>query len=285
MKIGIGLPNQIRNVNPALIPRWAVRAEQAGFSTLATLGRAAYPGVLDTVALAGAAAATRSIELSTNVMPNTAWPATLLAKELAGIDGMSGGRLTLGVGVDGDRPDDLGVDGLPPRGLGKRIDDDLEVYREVWRGDPVGGGANPAVPARTRQIPLLFGGMAEASFRRMAKWGEGYAAGALPAAMVAPMFESARQAWRDADRDGWPRLVAFAYYVFGDVSAGRRNISEYYRPAGTEFADAQAARINVGRDGVKAAVATFEELGVDELMLHPAVPVIDEIDQLAQAVL
>ena len=109
MKIGIGLPNQIRDVNPAIIPQWAVRAEDAGFSTLATVGRTAYPGVMDTVALAGAAAVTRSIALSSNVMLTTVWPGALLAKELAGIDGMSGGRLTLGVGIGGDRPDDFVV--------------------------------------------------------------------------------------------------------------------------------------------------------------------------------
>jgi alkanesulfonate monooxygenase SsuD/methylene tetrahydromethanopterin reductase-like flavin-dependent oxidoreductase (luciferase family) len=285
MKIGIGLPNQIRDVNPAIIPQWAVRAEEAGFSTLATVGRTAYPGVMDTVALAGAAAVTRSIALSSNVMLTTVWPGALLAKELAGIDGMSGGRLTLGVGIGGDRPDDFVADGLPPRALGKRIDHDLEVYRSVWGGEPVGGGISPAVPAGTRQIPLLFGGMAEASFRRMAKWGEGYVAGALPADMVAPMFESARQAWRDAGRDGSPRLVAIGYFAFDDVSAGRRNVSNYYQATGAEFAEAQATRVNVGPDGVKSAVATFEALGADELILHPAVPVLDEIEALAKAVL
>src|ERR671914_615393 len=51
MKIGIGLPNQVRNVDPAVIPAWAAQAEQAGFSTLGTVGRIAYPGVMDTVAI------------------------------------------------------------------------------------------------------------------------------------------------------------------------------------------------------------------------------------------
>ena len=55
MRIGIGLPNQVRDVRPAGIPKWAVLAEQAGFSSLSTVGRIAYPGVTDTVALAGAA--------------------------------------------------------------------------------------------------------------------------------------------------------------------------------------------------------------------------------------
>ncbi|MET7996751.1 hypothetical protein ABZU76_38320 [Amycolatopsis sp. NPDC005232] len=43
MKIGIGLPNQVRNLDPASIPQWAARAGEAGFSTLGTVGRYAYP--------------------------------------------------------------------------------------------------------------------------------------------------------------------------------------------------------------------------------------------------
>lgn len=54
MDIGIGLPNQVRNVAASVIPRWAADAERAGFATLATIGRYAYPGVMDTVALAAA---------------------------------------------------------------------------------------------------------------------------------------------------------------------------------------------------------------------------------------
>jgi alkanesulfonate monooxygenase SsuD/methylene tetrahydromethanopterin reductase-like flavin-dependent oxidoreductase (luciferase family) len=69
--------------------------------------------------------------MSTVLLPAT-WPGTLLAKELAGIDGISGNRLTLGIG-SGGRPGDF----LPPpygvRGRGERLDRDLETFREVWR--------------------------------------------------------------------------------------------------------------------------------------------------------
>jgi hypothetical protein len=54
MKIGIGLPNQVRGTRPTVIPGWASLAEQARFSTLNSVGRIAYPGVMDTVALAAA---------------------------------------------------------------------------------------------------------------------------------------------------------------------------------------------------------------------------------------
>ena len=143
MKIGIGLPNQVRGTRPTVIPDWAARAEQAGFSTLGTVGRIAYPGVMDTVALAAAAAATTSIGLFSNVMLGPVWPPVLLAKETAAIDEVSGGRLTLGLGV-GIRPDDFVVDGLGVAGRGRRFDHDLEIYRDVWKGEPVGGGPSLA---------------------------------------------------------------------------------------------------------------------------------------------
>src|SRR5262244_841845 len=104
MQIGIGLPNQVRDVRPAVIPEWASQAEKAGFSTLGTIGRIAYPGVMDTVALAAAAGATSTIGLVSTVMLTPVWPSTLIGKELAGIQGVSGGRLTVGIGVGG-RPD------------------------------------------------------------------------------------------------------------------------------------------------------------------------------------
>ncbi|MEV4596232.1 LLM class flavin-dependent oxidoreductase [Amycolatopsis sp. NPDC049253] len=173
MKIGIGIPNQVRDVRPQVIPAWAAQAEAAGFSSLGTVGRIAYPGVMDTVALAAAAGATKSIGLMSGVMLATVWPAPLLAKELAAIDGVSGGRLTAGFGI-GLRPDDFVVDGLGPKGLGARIDRDPETYRSVWAGQPVGGGDNPGVPAGTREVPMVFGGIAPTSFKRMAKWGQGY---------------------------------------------------------------------------------------------------------------
>jgi len=285
MKIGIGLPTQIRDVNPAIIPEWASRAENAGFCTLATVGRTAYPGVMDTVALAGAAAATSTIGLSSTVMLATVWPPVLLAKELASVDGMSGGRLTLGVGIGGNRPDDFVVDGLPAQGLGKRIDNDLEVYQRVWRREPVGGGVNAAVPAGTRTIPMLFGGMVAASYKRMAKWGQGYIAGSLPASTVKPLFDSARQAWRDEGRDGSPKLVAIAYFVFGDVDLGRNNVRDYYPAVGADYADTIAGAVHAGREGTKAAVESFAAIGADELILHPAHPDLDEIGKLAEAVL
>lgn len=283
MKIGIGIPNQVRDVRAAVIPEWASQAEKAGFSTLGTVGRVAYPGVMDTVALAAAAGATSTIGLLSNVLLATVWPAELLAKEAAGIDGVSGGRLTLGLGIGG-RPDDFVVDGLGPKGLGKRLDHDLEVYRDLWSGQPVGGGDNPGVPAGTRQVPLLFGGFAPAALDRMARWGQGYVGGSMPAEMVAQAFDGARAAWTNAGREGAPRLVAIAYYAFGDSEKGVGNVRDYYSNMG-EAADFIASTVRTSAESAKAAVKEFEAIGADELIFNPALDDVDEVARLADAVL
>jgi alkanesulfonate monooxygenase SsuD/methylene tetrahydromethanopterin reductase-like flavin-dependent oxidoreductase (luciferase family) len=284
MKIGIGIPNQVRDVNAAVIPAWATRAERAGFATLGTVGRVAYPGVMDTVALAAAAGATSTIGLLSNVLLATVWPGTLLAKELAGIDGVSGGRLTVGIGI-GVREDDFVVDGLGPKGLGKRIDADLEIYRELWTGQPVGGGHNPGVPAGSREVPMLFGGMVPASFARMAKWGQGYIAGSVPPAMTVGAFDQARAAWKDAGREGDPRLVALGYFALGAADQGRANVHDYYSVGGKEIADLIANGASGSADAVRATVAAYADLGVTDLIFNPGTDDLDDIERLADIVL
>jgi alkanesulfonate monooxygenase SsuD/methylene tetrahydromethanopterin reductase-like flavin-dependent oxidoreductase (luciferase family) len=283
VKIGIGLPNQVRDVRPKVIPEWAARAEDAGFSTLGTVGRLAYPGVMDTVALAVAAGATKSIGLISNILIGPVWPATLLAKEIAAIDGVSGGRLTLGLGVGG-RPDDFVVDGLGIAGRGSRMDADLATYRDVWNGVPVGGGDNPAVPSGTRQVPLLFGGMSPAAYARMARWGQGYIAGSLPASMAGQCFDAARAAWREEGREGEPWLVAIAYFALTDPDTGRHKVRDYYTGSG-DFTDLVVNGMSATPEEVRSVTKAFADLGADELILNPTTDEIADIARLADIVL
>jgi alkanesulfonate monooxygenase SsuD/methylene tetrahydromethanopterin reductase-like flavin-dependent oxidoreductase (luciferase family) len=284
VKIGIALPNQVRNLDPRLIPAWAAKAEEAGFSTLGTVGRYAYPGVSDTVALAAAAGATSRIGLLSHVLIAPVWPAHLLAKEVAGIDGVSGGRLTLGIGV-GIREDDFVVDGLSPRGRGKRMDSDLEIYKSVWDGKPVGGGPHPAVPTGTRRVPLLFGAISEPAMRRAAREGDGWIGASLPIAPVARSFETVRAAWEQAGRKEAPRLVGVAYFAFGDVERARANVRDYYLALGDEMADMVAGNLAAEADAIRATVRVFDDAGADELVITPGVADLDQVSRLADVVL
>jgi alkanesulfonate monooxygenase SsuD/methylene tetrahydromethanopterin reductase-like flavin-dependent oxidoreductase (luciferase family) len=284
MFIGIGMPNQVRDVRPAVIPRWAVAAELAGFSSLGTVGRIAYPGVSDTVALAAAAGATSTIGLLSGVMLAPVWPPALLAKEIASINGIANGRLTLGVGVGG-RDDDFVADGHPMEGRGKRFDRDLDIYHEIWQGRPYAGSDNPAVPRGTREVPLLFGAGSPAAFKRMAQWGVGYIAPSLPPQVVAGTFDTARSAWREAGREGEPRLVAIAYFAIADADAGRANVRDYYSNFGSEMADMIAGGLLGTKESIREAVEAFRDLGADELILNPGTDDLDEVSRLAGLVL
>jgi alkanesulfonate monooxygenase SsuD/methylene tetrahydromethanopterin reductase-like flavin-dependent oxidoreductase (luciferase family) len=166
------------------------------------------------------------------------------------------------------------AEGAGPKGLGKRLDHDLKVYRDIWSGKPVGGGENAAVPAGTRQVPMMFGGFVPSALDRMARWGEGYIGASMAASMVAGAFDSARAAWKEAGREGSPRLLAIAYFAFGDIDQGRNNVRDYYSNIG-EMADAIAAGVHGTTDAVKEVAKAF----------NPATDDIHEIARLADAVL
>ncbi len=68
MDIGIGLPNAVRGVQRRGIVDWARQADQAGFSTLGTIDRIAYPSYESLITLAAAAAVTERIRLTTDIL-------------------------------------------------------------------------------------------------------------------------------------------------------------------------------------------------------------------------
>src|SRR4051812_25171957 len=173
MEIGIGLPNAVRGVDRRGIVDWARRAEEAGFASLGTLDRIAYPNYESLIALAAAAAVTERIGLATDILiaplrANTA----LLAKQTATLDHLSGGRLELGLSPGG-REDDYAVSGLDFTARGRTFDRQLEELERLWRGE---GGVGPA-PASGRRPKLLIGGAVDAAFRRAARFADGWTAG------------------------------------------------------------------------------------------------------------
>src|SRR5918911_95174 len=138
MEVAIGLPNATLGVKGSEIVTWAREAEQAGFSSLGTIDRIAYENYEALIALAAAAAVTERIKLLTSVLlaplrSNTA----LLAKQAASVDGLSEGRLLLGLAVGG-REDDYEVSGIDFSTRGRIFDGQLEELRRLWDGDQVG---------------------------------------------------------------------------------------------------------------------------------------------------
>src|SRR2546422_11073257 len=86
VKVGIGLPNPVPGTPGETLVAWARKAEAAGFSSLATIDRIAYPSFESLVTLAAAAAVTERVGLGTNALLGPARTPGLLAKEAASED-------------------------------------------------------------------------------------------------------------------------------------------------------------------------------------------------------
>lgn len=286
MRIGIGLPNPIPGTPGRILVRWAGRAEERGFSTLATIDRIAYPSYESLVALAAAGAVTERISLLTNILLAPTRNPVLLAKEAASVDQLSGGRLTLGMAVGGRRDDFVASErGFEDRG--RRFEQDLELLHGAWRGELVGGCPKPSTPRPVAgQVPILIGGTADAVIDRVVRWGAGWTAGGSAPDQVAPFAERVRAAWKDAGRESQPRIVALTYFSLGDevVDDSKAYLLDYYAYLG-EWAQGIADGTPRSSEDVRTTVSRFEEAGVDELIFDPTVADLEQVDRLADLVL
>jgi alkanesulfonate monooxygenase SsuD/methylene tetrahydromethanopterin reductase-like flavin-dependent oxidoreductase (luciferase family) len=284
MDIGIGLPNPIPETPGDLITKWARRADEAGFSTLATIDRIAYPSYESLIALSAAAAVTERIGLMTNVLLAPTRNPVLLAKEAAGVDQISGGRLTLGMAVGG-RADDYELAGPSFSDRGRRFEQDLELMHDAWAGKPIGD--KPVVPGPNPRPPkILIGGMSDDTPARVAKWASGWTMGGSPPDQLAPFADKVRVAWKDAGRTGEPRIVALTYFSLGDdvIDASMNYLRDYYGFLG-DFADVIAQFALRSPEAIRDAVAAYKDAGADLLILDPTVADLKQLDRLAEVVL
>ena len=146
MQIGIGLPSAIRGVDSGLTLDWAKRADAGPFSSLGTIDRIVYPSFEPLVSLAAVAAVTQRIGLMTTVLLAPTRNAGILAKQAATLDALSGGRLTLGLGV-GRREDDFRAAPASFRTRGRRFEEQLGILRRVWASEPPVEGVGSVGPA------------------------------------------------------------------------------------------------------------------------------------------
>src|SRR5918999_4247329 len=273
MNVGVGLPTTTPGADGALVIEWARRADGGPFSCLGVLDRLHYDSIDPFAALAAASAVTTRIRLATMIAIGPLRPTGVLVKDAASVQALSGGRLTLGLAI-GARHDDYETAGIPHRGRGARLSDQLAELRD-WPD-------LPAVPTAARDHPpeLLVGGASGPAFARMARYGDGYAHGGGPPRAFASAAAKARAAWSDLDRPGRPRLWGQAYFALGDDPTGEDYLLDYYAFTGPFAAKIAAGNLTSPR-AVRDFVRAYEEAGCDELALLPTVSDPGQLDRLA----
>ena len=134
------------------------------------------------IALGFAAAASSRIGVATGVLLLPEHNPVVVAKQAASLDRLSGGRLTLGVGV-GWSSEEFAALGVPFEHRASRTAEYAAAMRTLWRDDVasfegtfVGFDSirmNPK-PVRGRRIPIVVGGNSDPALRRVAAWGDGW---------------------------------------------------------------------------------------------------------------
>jgi alkanesulfonate monooxygenase SsuD/methylene tetrahydromethanopterin reductase-like flavin-dependent oxidoreductase (luciferase family) len=284
--IGIGLPNTVPGIEGRTLIDWARHAEEAGFSTLGTIGRLVYPNYEELVALSAAAAVTSQIRLTTGVLLAPLYTnSALFAKQAASLDRLSGGRLVLGLGLGG-REDDFAASGVSTQGRGRRLEEQIAMMKRVWSGEEFGyaGGIGPE-PARPGGPEIILGGATEATFRRVAQLADGWIMGGGTPDMFAQAAAGVDKAWQDAGRGGRPRKLTLAYFGLGPEARSQAEgyLLHYYGWLG-DFASQIAAGAAVSPEMVKGYLAAFEASGCDEIIFVPTGSRLDQISLLADAI-
>ena len=277
MDIGIGLPAGIPGAPPDVMVDWARRAEAAGFASLACVDRVRYDNYEPLVSLAAAAAVTERIELVTSILIAPLREVTTMAKQVASLDALSGGRLTLGVAI-GARGDDYGFNEFGKAGRGERLAEQLEQMVELWETGEIVPSAS--VRARPR---LLAGGGSGPALARMARNTDGYIHNGGPARAFARAWSSVQAAWSDAGRPGQPAAWAMNYFALDDAAeAGRDYLLDYYAFTGP-YAVRIADELLTSPLGVRELVQGYADAGCEHLMLFPGVADPDQVERLAEA--
>ena len=231
MKIGIGFPANIPGVEGQHLIEWAKKADAGPFSSLGLIDRLVYPNYESLIAFAAAAGATQRIRLTTSVLLAPLRSATLLAKQAASLDALSGGRLTLGLGI-GSREDDYQAVDVPFKRRGKIFDEQLATMQRIWSGERLSEnvGPNGPAPAQAGGPEILIGGRAPAAIQRLATWGNGFISGGGGPQAANEGFRAAEKVWREAGRAGQPRLVGCTYIALGPdgLTRGGNYIRHYY---------------------------------------------------------
>ncbi len=210
---------------------WCRRVDEGPWASLAVPERITYPAHGLMPQLAAAAVLTERVRLWTTIVVLPARDAVMTAKELASVDVLADGRLTVGVGVGG-REHDYRAVGAPFGRRWDRLDEQVATMRRIWRGEPPFEGADPVgpPPVQAGGPPIISGALGPKAVARAARWAAGVdGAGTLDGdeAAVRQAFTMISDAWLAAGRTERPHLSTSIWYGLGPDAEDRLRAYAY----------------------------------------------------------
>jgi probable F420-dependent oxidoreductase len=277
MQFGLILPTKHTGANPEAILASAQAAERLGWSTVCGddhilvpgADRAAYGTIYEILAtLAWVGGQTTRIRLQPSVLVVPQRNAVVLAKELATLDRLTGGRLSVGVGL-GWNVEEYRNLGMEERFhvRGAYLDETIGLWRHLWswseepfdgRFHQISDAVFSPLPACAAELPIIVGGRSDRGVRRAGRLGDGYQLSQNGPSGMSARLPLLRAAAEEAGRPT-PRISARAQVYFGPPPARHT-----------------AAAIHGTTDQIARAIDEWIGLGLDELLLD-----LDETDAAA----
>lgn len=287
------MPVMEPDLDAVTLKTWAKVIDDGPFSSLCWGERIAFDNP-DSMTLLGALAAwTDRVRLVTTVVVPQLHDPVALAKALATGDVLSGGRLTVGLGVGGRHEDYQAVGADPATQTMRDMAERVAVMKRVWAGEKVTDSVLPVGPPPVQQggPELLVGTIGPKTVRSAAAWASGLAGTTLDLDVVAQndLFDVARTAWAEAGKPK-PHLATSFWFAIGEPDAAREQVRHhllrYMNWIPKEFVDAIAPTTgwSGSQDELLAALRRFESIGADEVHLIPTSPDIGQVHRVAEVV-
>lgn len=270
---------------------WCRAVDEGPWTSLAVPERVTYSSHSMTVQLSAAAALTERVRLWTTIIILPAHSAVAVAKDMASVDRLCSGRLTVGVGVGG-REHDYRALGASFENRWQRMDEAVEIMRQVWAGVPPFEGADPVGPPPIQDggPPLVAGVIGPKAMARAAQWARGVDDATtvthVDPAAFAGSVQRIRDAWTAAGREDAPHISASLWYSLGNDAQSqlRAYAYDYLRVLGEDFATYMANAANCfSAQALHEAVAAASDAGCDELFLVPTTSDVRSLDLTREA--
>ena len=218
MTVGVALPQMATGLDRDRLLAWCRGIDDGPFSSVSAGERITFHNLDGFTLCSAAAAVTSRVRVLVNVAVLPWHAPALVAKELASMDVVSGGRVEVAVGVGGRRQDYDSL-GSPFAGRHRRLDESVAELRRLWAGGAAADGevVGPP-PLQAGGPPIMASAMGPKSLARAARWAVGVSGFTLlgDAVEAARLFRATEQAWTDAGRTDAPRLVTGSFVALGD---------------------------------------------------------------------
>lgn len=290
MEVGICLPYMEHDFGREEILAWCRTADDGPWSSLSCGERITGYTLEMRTMLSAAAAVTGRVRIMPSLYVLPMHSAVWAAKEIATLDVISGGRVTLCVGVGGREVDYRAVGASFAR-RHARMDEQIATMRAVWAGEPPVDGGDEVGPRPVQRSgpPILAGAMGPKAMRRAAEWADGVYTFSMGgnADEIRRMLDMADAAWSEAGRSAPPRKLGGFWYSLSDDSENA--LKSYVHRYLAVFGDAAARSIaktmtRFTEDGVRDSLEGMRAAGCDEVVLSPCTADRTEIERAAKLI-